>query len=439
MPDQVPQSQNTQSDNIEFGKPRIKTIPKSFYGAHDPAIMYASDMQSEQDTSKNATAQNGMAQTGPTVPGTGAQSNMPATDSPTKNGVPPAQIPPKTAMSPAKAPAHKNTMLYIAVGLIGLIVIISASWYAISNWSDSNTEVVTTPPIRLPVTQTTSTQTNQPTNTVTTTTQTSTSTIATSTIPMTSTTVALNFPRLLFVNASDMDADDLTDAEEEIFGTDPGIWDSDNDGYYDGQEVFNLYNPKGFAPIRIIDSGLVSEEINQAWGYRFYYPARWQTGMVDTTTNDQLLVSSPTGEYIEVRAFKKGSKESFRDWFARNIKDQQYTDLVPIITPSKEKGYKRRDNLVAYFESGPNIYVLIYQPGISDIISYRQVMFMVMNSFRFESSVTPDNIMNDTSMVSSTDDTAVSTTTSDTFDISTTTTSENSDTNTSTIDFFDTL
>ena len=41
----------------------------------------------------------------------------------------------------------------------------------------------------------------------------------------------LDFPRMIFSKASDIDADKLTDIEEELFGTDSGTWDTDGDGY----------------------------------------------------------------------------------------------------------------------------------------------------------------------------------------------------------------
>lgn len=43
----------------------------------------------------------------------------------------------------------------------------------------------------------------------------------------------------------DSDNDGLTDAEEELYGTDPTNPDTDNDGYSDGEEVLAGYNPNG--------------------------------------------------------------------------------------------------------------------------------------------------------------------------------------------------
>lgn len=44
---------------------------------------------------------------------------------------------------------------------------------------------------------------------------------------------------------ADSDSDGLTDAEEELYGTDPENPDTDADGYPDGSEVLKGYNPLG--------------------------------------------------------------------------------------------------------------------------------------------------------------------------------------------------
>jgi len=191
----------------------------------------------------------------------------------------------------------------------------------------------------------------------------------------------LEFPRILQTNSSDVDSDALTDMEEEIFNTDSGNWDTDNDGYYDGQEVYNLYNPAGEAPVKLIDSGLVAEYVNPIWQYRVYYPASWQVGAVDTRA-DQVLFSTVTGDFIEISAFTKEAQESFIDWFARKAVGERYSELQTLTNRFKESGQKRKDDLVAYFVQGNNVYVLIYHPGTTGFVPFRHVMQVMQQSFR---------------------------------------------------------
>ena len=200
----------------------------------------------------------------------------------------------------------------------------------------------------------------------------------------------LVFPRVFLADSADLDQDSLTDREEEIFGTDSGIWDTDTDGYFDGQEVFNLYNPTGFAPVRLIDSGLIREYVNPTWQYRVYYPIGWAAAAVDPKA-DHVLFSAITGDFIEVRAFPKEAGESFADWFARRTADQQFSDLVEITNRFDVSGWKRRDELVAYFETDQAVFLFIYQIGEeAESVLFRNTIKMMYQSFRLEAGASAD-------------------------------------------------
>src|SRR3990167_782266 len=95
-----------------------------------------------------------------------------------------------------------------------------------------------------------------------------------------------------------------------------------------GREVANLYNPKGFAPQRIVDSGLVREYVHPVTGYRLYYPAQWSIGAVDPESR-QVLMSAITGDYIQIRMFERKVGETLPQWFARVVVGEQFTGFVP--------------------------------------------------------------------------------------------------------------
>lgn len=190
------------------------------------------------------------------------------------------------------------------------------------------------------------------------------------------------FPKITFTNSVDLDSDGLTDLEEEIFGTDSGNSDTDGDGYYDGLEVNNLYNPRGFAPVKLIDSGLVAEYVNPIWQYRLYYPTSWQIGEVDSEYR-QVLFSTATGDFIEVLVMQKQTEETFDDWFANKAVGQRITDLQDFKNRFQEIGKKRQDNLVNYFIKDNNIYIIIYHPvNENGFIPFRQIIQMMTQSFR---------------------------------------------------------
>lgn len=190
----------------------------------------------------------------------------------------------------------------------------------------------------------------------------------------------LEFPDILSSDSIDLDSDDLTDKEEELLDTDSGRWDSDGDGYYDGQELRNLYNPNKKAPAELIKADTVVDYKNPRWGYEVYYPKKWKQSAV-TDDYSQILFSSITGDYIEIRKEDKKPTESFNDWFARRVEGEKRGDLQQFSNELEVKGYRRSDNLVVYFPFEDQVYLLIYNPGTTENILFREIMIMMYQSF----------------------------------------------------------
>ena len=198
----------------------------------------------------------------------------------------------------------------------------------------------------------------------------------------------INFPSGLLGDSPDLDKDNLTDTAEELFGTDPSKPDTDEDIYNDGHEVFYLYNPAGKEPMRIIDSGRVSDYSNPVFGYKVFYPANWAIGNVDEGYKD-VLFSTITGENIELRVFDRLPNQTFSDWFAQWAPNEQYQNLVDFQTKFGEVGKNRADNLVYYFTDENHVYVMIYHTTDSNAVNYRSVMVMMARSFRTPGFVPP--------------------------------------------------
>lgn len=342
-----------QSDALESDKKNmsVETIPTSFYGGNDPVIYHDPEPVSAPRPTATPVAARLIAQP--------PMQQAPASAQPLRGGV----------------PQHKShKILFIMISLVVLVVGAGAAWYFLGQKTDAPpVAFVPTPPdVSEPVPVVTE---PEPVVVV------STSTPEINETPTSLQAVPLDFPKVLLADAEDQDADSLTDSEEELFGTDSGIWDSDQDGYYDGQELFNLYNPKGFAPVKLIDSGLVKEYVNPSWKYRLYYPASWEIGSVDADSN-QVLISSIAGDYIEVRAMPKQGTETFFDWFARVASSEFITDLQQNKNRFEEGFWIRKDALVAYVDQPSVVYVILYHPKADGPITYRHVMQMALQSFR---------------------------------------------------------
>ncbi|PIR76794.1 MAG: hypothetical protein COU32_00070 [Candidatus Magasanikbacteria bacterium CG10_big_fil_rev_8_21_14_0_10_42_10] len=343
---------------------QIHTIPDIFYGGNDPVIYHTESHEGKRSESHN---------------GIQKKKLVASTRQSSSSG--------STWIS-----SHKRLLVWIGAGLILVAVTAFASWYyvqqakqqvtptqIVSSKKDTNFSTISTA-----VTTPINTELIQPVTTPSST---------TSTLDETQQDIAkiqaidpVSFPRILLASSQDTDADQLTDEEEVIFKTNPDVWDTDKDGYYDGQEILNLFNPSGFAPVKLIDSGLVNEYVSPIWQYRVYYPVSWQIGTVDTEGR-QVLVSTISGDYVEIRIFDRMIGQSFQDWFALNIAGEKFQDIQQIINRFKETAFLRRDGLVGYFLSPKTVTVFIYHPGITGAVSYRSVMRMMIESFRQTSNV----------------------------------------------------
>ncbi len=198
----------------------------------------------------------------------------------------------------------------------------------------------------------------------------------------TSSPSGIDFPSVLLGDSRDTDGDGLTDREElDVFHTDSTVPDSDNDKYPDGHEVYNLYNPAGKEPMRLIDAGLVKEFINPAFGYALYYPREWIVDNVDKEYRD-VLFSTITGEHVEIKVFDKTPETSFPEWFSVFAPREKFADLVEFKTAFKESGLRRYDNLAFYFYTDQKVYALVYHTTDSSLINFRSVLKMMTRSFR---------------------------------------------------------
>ncbi|EKE07247.1 MAG: hypothetical protein ACD_18C00141G0004 [uncultured bacterium] len=360
---------NSKIEKNKYSEIQTIVIPEVFYGGQDPYIYHDHEEKLTATTKSNSIV----------------DSN--------KN---------KKKLKSSKSNVNKSAIkkIWIFGSIFFVIAVAAISWYYIDGYNKARLQLLSQNNVVTPEVIVKNTTTNVDNQVVTGTPN----VVVSSTIDVPTTTpsldnVFLELPAIITLDTSDIDADSLTDLEEGIFGTDSGTWDTDKDNYYDGQEVYNLYNPKGQAPVKIVDSGLVKEYKNSTVGYRIYYPSGWQRGSVDTRET-QVLFSASTGDYIEVRFFKKDVGQQFVSWFSRNAEGQNYNDLSPFVNRFGEKAMVRKDSLVSYFEDENFIYTIIYHPKDRIAIMYRHVMQMMYQSFRMSktTNVLPDqNIYPETS------------------------------------------
>jgi hypothetical protein len=184
-------------------------------------------------------------------------------------------------------------------------------------------------------------------------------------------------------SALDSDNDGLTDEEEALYGTDPQKPDTDSDGYSDGTEVVNLYNPIGLAPVRIEDSGLVKRYANPNYSYSLLYPIKWTERALDNT-NQEVIFTSATGEFVQVVVQDNIERLGLLDWYRAQFPGITDKDIFSVTNKDKTlSGFKSPDDLTVYFAKDDSIYAISYNIGTRTDLNFKTTFEMIYRSFGF--------------------------------------------------------
>jgi len=181
--------------------------------------------------------------------------------------------------------------------------------------------------------------------------------------------------------AQDTDYDLLSDIEEGLWGTDPLNTDTDGDTYSDGIEIKNLFNPNtaGDGTGKLIDSGLIKEHVDSNLGYAIYYPANWQTSVIDP---EQIMFISNTGEFIQVIVENNENNYlSATEWYLLQNPEVEEQDLEEILI-GNWSGVRSPDGLNVYLLNSEKIYIISYNIGLKTELNYQTTFEMMLKSFR---------------------------------------------------------
>lgn len=186
---------------------------------------------------------------------------------------------------------------------------------------------------------------------------------------------------------TDGDADGLTDAEEDVYGTDKTNPDTDGDGFVDGEkvqadgsiigELVNLYNPKGTGKLE--GSTLVKRQTNSTNEYGLLMPTGW-------TTNESsgLLVITPTlstGEFFQVRSYENSTSQAPKEWYQTSNPSADVNKLRTVAFNGLE-GIISEDWSTVYLFHNTKVYGITYTTGTVSQANYWTTFDMMMRSFK---------------------------------------------------------
>jgi hypothetical protein len=180
----------------------------------------------------------------------------------------------------------------------------------------------------------------------------------------------------------DADADGLTDKEEAIFQTDPTRPDTDGDGFLDGNEVYNLYNPAAPPPVTLLESGVVKLYRNVPAGYSIYYPTAWSA----SSTKDILEVDfvSKETESIKINAEEADPNVSLRSWYLAKYKTADINTLQSYTSKQGYQGLQDEERLHTYIKKGKYVFTISYDLGGANVVWYRALYGMMLNSLKID-------------------------------------------------------
>lgn len=176
----------------------------------------------------------------------------------------------------------------------------------------------------------------------------------------------------------DTDSDGLTDVEELLYHTSSRLPDSDRDGFLDGNEVFNVYDPNAVSPASLQDS-LIMETL-KVKDFVLLYPKVWTKKSSETEENTVFVV--PSGETITLGFETKVSNLSLVDWFSGTTVNAGEIKVSEGKIKSGFSALFTEDQMTVYVDLGEWVAIFSYQNTVKATVDYLQTFEMMMNSLK---------------------------------------------------------
>lgn len=115
-------------------------------------------------------------------------------------------------------------------------------------------------------------------------------------------------------NDQDADKDNLTLLEEALYTTDQTLADTDKDGYQDGQELINLYDP-AIAGKPLAQANTVKLYKNDNFSYQILLPKKWLVQSADDQRRQiNFVPDDATGEVISIKVMDNAAHQELIAW-----------------------------------------------------------------------------------------------------------------------------
>ncbi|MDP2709308.1 MAG: hypothetical protein Q8O93_04705 [bacterium] len=206
---------------------------------------------------------------------------------------------------------------------------------------------------------------------------------ATSTVEIATTTpeqVEANLEAVLKLGA-DSDNDGLTDSEEILLGTSTSTPDTDGDGFIDGAEIFNLYDPAGGG--KLADNAGLSFYENKTFSYGLLYPSAWTVST--NGGDDSVMFRSPDNQFFQIVVQPNADGQALDDWYKDQLSVTEINEAGRA-SGAGWQGVKSSDGLTLYLTDVKRnfIFSLTYLSGGGDTLYYPNLFQAALKSFSLQ-------------------------------------------------------
>ena len=175
----------------------------------------------------------------------------------------------------------------------------------------------------------------------------------------------------------DEDHDNLTLAEENLYNTDQNKQDTDNDGYTDGSEIKNLYNPLASGQM-LLDSGLVSVYTNILYKYNILKPIFWLADSLGEDNSEIIFLNNlETGEFFSLKVIANTEVLDLNTFKALAQETLGGGLVLENYSLGGEPALRTTDGLIAFMVTSDYIYALEYNLGELNILNFATTFEMM--------------------------------------------------------------
>lgn len=180
----------------------------------------------------------------------------------------------------------------------------------------------------------------------------------------------------------DADGDGLTLLEENLYGTDPNLEDTDKDGYKDGQELLNLYDPAS-AGQSLALAASIKQYQNNNFNYKLLIPQNWQIYSVDDQKSQiNFLSDTASGELVTIKVTENVDHLELSDWQKKLLAGQASENYrVANLT-----AVKTSDNQQVLFVNYDYVFMIIYELPTGASKNFATTFNMMLKSLQLNSN-----------------------------------------------------